>query len=321
MAEIKPTWTGQPDRMHGNRMDRPGSGELRQLTTHDTVGFEIDGSRLIYEVMHDHLKNMNGDNDRIFNLLGVNKERFSEKAYGYPPNDTNGRIWPTSKDNDMGALSRLVNELYEAIDEHNDQPQIKEVAKPMPIPRPAVKKFPKYVEYDEGDFVEFYINGKIITYTVINSGYLYLDNEGSAPNGEIFKELGLSEGQSRDWARKCYGYEDQSGDWPAAKENDFQALNIFINDINRILKRIDHSLDDEDVWEIINKREIVVNQTTSRNISNNQLNQLTNGNIIKTERPTPEVRIGKKITGHSISGKPIRTSTEVGHLSYRKVSG
>ncbi|MCO6500479.1 MAG: hypothetical protein J5I47_08900 [Vicingus serpentipes] len=83
----------------------------------DVVVFKFDNCDDIeYVVQNDHLHCGNGNGNRaIFKHLGFSIDEmkdFIKKAYGYAP----GRgIWPTSKFEDYGALTRAVNALYDLI--------------------------------------------------------------------------------------------------------------------------------------------------------------------------------------------------------------
>ena len=55
------------------------------------------------------------ENDEIFNILNIDKNELTEKAYNYETNVS--EFWPTSKNNDYQALTRLVKELYKIIEE------------------------------------------------------------------------------------------------------------------------------------------------------------------------------------------------------------
>ncbi len=78
----------------------------------DIVEFTVNNKEILkYEVKDNYLHNKKKtyDNDRIFEILNIHKNKIAEKEYKYKPLDG---AWPISKDNDFLALTRLVKELY-----------------------------------------------------------------------------------------------------------------------------------------------------------------------------------------------------------------
>lgn len=86
------------------------TGTLKQG---DEVVFNVFGETLTYVVLPHYLLNASsGGNDRIFELLKLDKEVFCDKHYGYKPG---GGDWPISTKDDFEALTRVVNALYDVI--------------------------------------------------------------------------------------------------------------------------------------------------------------------------------------------------------------
>ena len=92
----------------------------KYLELDDIVKFTINEKIIEYTVQIDYLlnNNINYDNDEIFKILELDKNKMAEKAYGYKPTNSTSNIfhWP-EVDNDLPALTRLVKELYKAIEE------------------------------------------------------------------------------------------------------------------------------------------------------------------------------------------------------------
>ena len=90
------------------------------LELDDIVIFTINEEKIEYRIQDDYLHNIKGykDNDEIFIILDIDKYEIAEKAYKYKTNKPNS-IWPTSKNKDYPALTRLIRELYTIIEEKN----------------------------------------------------------------------------------------------------------------------------------------------------------------------------------------------------------
>lgn len=89
------------------------------LSLGDTVIFNIDNTRLQYEVCSDHLTGKLIINDKVFSELGITpfeKYEFASKIYGY--HTANGS-WPSCRENDFKALTELVKCLYTIIEAKN----------------------------------------------------------------------------------------------------------------------------------------------------------------------------------------------------------
>ena len=83
------------------------------------IEYKINGSFL------NNLRKLNNNlnnillNDEIFEILRINKDQISEKAYGYKSishGNTKG-YWPETTTEDLPALTRLVKELCTIIEE------------------------------------------------------------------------------------------------------------------------------------------------------------------------------------------------------------
>ncbi len=86
------------------------------LELDDIVKFTINEKIIEYTVQIDYLlnNNINYDNDEVFKVLDLDKNKIAEKMYGY--NRTIGN-WPVTNLDDYPALTRLVKELYFIIEE------------------------------------------------------------------------------------------------------------------------------------------------------------------------------------------------------------
>lgn len=296
----------------------------RKLALNDSVIFNVDGEDLKYRILSNFLVNIRSVNDAIFTKLGINHNKFCEEHYGYPLSRQYPRgWWPECKKDDFVALTRVVNALYELIRERRCE---EDFAKEEDLP-PRKKK--RETELKDGDIITFLFkngpNRTLIKYRVASSfgsDSLHLSISGGVDNAEIFNKLGLDDNEKYDWASRCYGYPTGDGRWPTTNPNDYPALERFIKDIRRVLREIEvmgqpiAQIPKSVILEIINK-----SHTHKSSSSINQVKQIENGKIIKTSRITPEIRRGEKIRGYRISGKTIRTSITVGHLSYATVTG
>ncbi len=98
--------------------------EHKELKLYDKVIFTINEEKIEYEVKGTYLKDLSSNNylsnnDKIFRILKLNKNKLAEKAYkvkrtGNPENDN---YWPETKGEDYPALTKLVRELYTIIEE------------------------------------------------------------------------------------------------------------------------------------------------------------------------------------------------------------
>ena len=93
----------------------------------DIVKFTINEEKTIeYSVgplyLSDSRKIYPINNDKIFRILDIDKDKIAEKAYGYNPVNVGkntrypNNYWP-EVDNDYSALTRLVREVYLIIEE------------------------------------------------------------------------------------------------------------------------------------------------------------------------------------------------------------
>ncbi len=86
-----------------------------ELEHNDTVEFIIKEKIIKYEVQNNFLIYEGYKNDKIFDILKVDKMKLAEKAYSYKIEDEfshKNSYWPYSKNSDYSALTRLVAELY-----------------------------------------------------------------------------------------------------------------------------------------------------------------------------------------------------------------
>jgi len=277
----------------------------------DTVTFNVQGRAITYMVELRYLKlidrRTNEHNDLIFRLLNLNETEIATSNYGYACNYGGSGSWPESKTEDYPALTRLVRYLYNEI-----------------------AFYPKKTAPPDTSFglkrpVTFILNEKQYKY-IVQDHYLNIEQEN---NEVIFQKLGLSEIQTSRWASDCYGYTDRGGMWPAFKPGDYSAAKRFVLDIYRVLKEVNRLIMDEDefledinVWNIVTKGKTIKETPIQQNSSSStKLKQLQNGKIIKTSRITPAIRRGEKIRGCRIQGKTGRTTTRVGYLSNKAISG
>lgn len=80
------------------------------LNPGDIVYFYINNIQLKYYVQSNHLTNTkNWYNAEIFSILGIKKDDFCKRHYGYPPYEA---AWPACKSGDFAALTRVVRALY-----------------------------------------------------------------------------------------------------------------------------------------------------------------------------------------------------------------
>ena len=88
----------------------------------DEVFFEVDGERFRYVVSRNHLAHLDGNNDDIFNALGIldSKVFFCSKVYGYQAGHGN---FPTWKKEDMNAASNIIKALNSLVLDKAIKPQ------------------------------------------------------------------------------------------------------------------------------------------------------------------------------------------------------
>ncbi len=84
------------------------------LDFEDIVIFTVNEQVISYKVRTNHLQNNYYFNSEIFTILDINSYELATKAYGYT---SRGGGWPSSKEHDFLALTRLVKELYKIIEE------------------------------------------------------------------------------------------------------------------------------------------------------------------------------------------------------------
>ncbi len=91
---------------------------LRELEEKDIIEFTVEKQIIKYHIcnkcLFDHINNNVNDNNKIFRLLKIDKYDIATKAYRYK---SLAGVWPSSRENDYPALTRLVKELYKIIEE------------------------------------------------------------------------------------------------------------------------------------------------------------------------------------------------------------
>lgn len=93
------------------------------LNIGDIVYFYVNDKQLKYSVQSNHLSNVHrGNNDEIFLLLKLDKYVFCYTNYGYAHK---GGDWPTCKQEDYRALTRVVIALYQEI----EKKEVREIPK------------------------------------------------------------------------------------------------------------------------------------------------------------------------------------------------
>ncbi len=93
------------------------------LQLDDIVEFTVNKEIIVkYKVCTFFLMNnkFGPNNDEIFNILKIDKNKMAKKIYGHNRNiEQPIGLWPNSNHNDFLALTRLVKELYKIIEEKN----------------------------------------------------------------------------------------------------------------------------------------------------------------------------------------------------------
>ena len=83
---------------------------MEQLREGQIIVFTIKDKIYTYEVFSSYLCNRDPHpNDQIFKDLELDPYKFCSDCYGYEPN--NG-AWPTSKNTDYAALTRVIEALF-----------------------------------------------------------------------------------------------------------------------------------------------------------------------------------------------------------------
>ena len=88
----------------------------KRLREGDKVIFEVNGGEAVYRVAWDYLCLVGGKD--VFEPLGLvfmDKVAFAERCFGYE--SPNLQDWPSAKGHDFAAHCRLVNALYDLIEE------------------------------------------------------------------------------------------------------------------------------------------------------------------------------------------------------------
>ncbi len=98
--------------------------EREELQLDDIVIFIVGSKKIQYSVDTFFLTNLSKtspsilNNDEIFKILKINKNKMAEKIYGHNRNKEQSiGLWPNSNHHDFSALTRLVAELYKIIEE------------------------------------------------------------------------------------------------------------------------------------------------------------------------------------------------------------
>ncbi len=89
-------------------------------TTHhigDKVAFDIGVDTLDYRVRGIYLQCVSGSNDKIFDSLGLDKNAFCSKAYGY---ECGGGLFPEYRQGDLQAVDRVIEALHEECRKFNE---------------------------------------------------------------------------------------------------------------------------------------------------------------------------------------------------------
>lgn len=102
--------------------------EGKTLSENDVLIFKTRKLELTYKVNYNHLGNICGNNDQIFNALQiVDKRKFVSDCYGYEAAE---RIFPSCLDYDYDALTRVAIALFKCCEEQNTKENVKE---PSPL--------------------------------------------------------------------------------------------------------------------------------------------------------------------------------------------
>ena len=94
--------------------------ERKYLEIDDVVEFTINERIITYIVRNVYLNISNEENnDEVFRILDIDKDKMAEKMYGYKEFKIYPRLnyWPEIRKDDYPALTRLVRELYIIIEE------------------------------------------------------------------------------------------------------------------------------------------------------------------------------------------------------------
>lgn len=166
----------------------------------DYVIFTVDGKDYKYTVEDAWLSNTSGRNYEIFDVLGLDKEEFCSKAYGYPPESGS---WPECHDRDLDALNRVIKALQEEITKR-------------PVETVSIKTEDMII-FSGGKLstpIEYKVKPEFLC-TIVGT------------NNRLFKELEIDQPQSIAYCSKAYGYDAKIrglGSWPEYKSNDYKVL-------------------------------------------------------------------------------------------------
>ena len=324
--------------------DRPTLN--KPLQAGDTVIFHCGPETLKYEVRSDHLNHIGGNNERIFELLGIKEHLvFLSRCYGYAA-DPNS--WHECKHDDMPALTRAVIRLYGELELWLGPEKLKNLYIPPNRPTKAWTSHARNEDFTlmYGDSVEFMLSdGRTLTFLM---DYNHLNGPGS--NDEIFRYMCLSESEIDSLAKLIYQkYYTGEGTWPSVNEvNDgshYIALTKMVKYIWQVLWTHDLLLELDQEGDYygdcrdIKKKFILTGNLNLKAIADDlgmtlpphllhkpvksSINPNTNkdGKTIEVPRVTPEIFRGPQRRGNSVSGRECKTTTVLGHLGYRKIVG
>ena len=191
---------------HSNIIVMEESQSKKELEKGDEIIFHGPKGDVKYTVSANRCVNPSKfDNSKIFTDLGMSeseKYALASKCYGYI---TSSGDWPSCKDNDCAALTRLVDELHRLCADRKAEPASK---------------------YKVGDTVTFITPKRTLEYEICEC---YLGNDYN--NDEVFHDLGVDKEQL---AKECYGYKTEGGFWPEYRTGDMEAAGRLIDKLQEL---------------------------------------------------------------------------------------
>lgn len=96
---------------------------MKEIQQGDRIKFKVGDQEYEYTVSDCFLNYPRGDNDAVFDALGLDKTDkidLASEQYGY---DADNGDWPEYKSTDFAAATRLVKALHDLCNIHNTKEQ------------------------------------------------------------------------------------------------------------------------------------------------------------------------------------------------------
>jgi hypothetical protein len=179
----------------------------------ENITFTVNGRTFNYTLCSTYYSYTSSGNDVIFNELGVDKDLFCSKVYGYEALDGS---WPEWKYGDNEAPIKIIRAIREKIKEMESEPKIDVAEQPE-------------------ENVTFTVNGETYNYVLIGMDRYYFNNT-CGNNETIFNVLGVDKHR---FCSEAYGYEAYAGGWPEWRKGDNEAPIKIVKAIREKIKQLE----------------------------------------------------------------------------------